>query len=282
MITFFTCINALFRSNGHPKPLSTINFVMAIAALLMFTVATVDIGAILDHNIKMFIDKDHTALLSDRLTRWTMIHISTLFIQTFLGDAILVSQRKPWPLYTWANGRNVSRYTAALWFGIESGESSSALQFCRWLGQVRTPPLAHLSCWTIYVKPAESPLLFSYQHCAPLLKQILLLSIPLYLRWPSQVISPLRHSSFTEFGPCRRRRHLTERTSDNETHLLELFVLRLRLGFCIQPQLLYSWRHSLSVITPTSFLPVLYVLLPLVVKCSIHISRISGHPNHSK
>ncbi|KAF9465691.1 hypothetical protein BDZ94DRAFT_296824 [Collybia nuda] len=93
VVTFFTCMHALLRPHGRFKSIYTINLIMTVAALLMFTVATTDVGFILNHDVKMFVDDDIGTLPSvvgARSTWWTMAHMSTLVIQTFLGDAILI------------------------------------------------------------------------------------------------------------------------------------------------------------------------------------------------
>jgi hypothetical protein len=123
LVTFFACMNALLLSNGRLKSIYTINLIMTIAALLMFTVATVDVGVVLNHDIKMFVDEDPNAipsLVGLRSTWWTEAQIATLLIQTFLGDAILASHMYSLPIQK-SYGGSATRYTGVLWSGIEGG-----------------------------------------------------------------------------------------------------------------------------------------------------------------
>jgi hypothetical protein len=91
-------MNTLLLSDGHLKPFHSINYVSTIAALLMFSIATFDIGVVVSRNIKWFVDADPRTIssIAGISNWWSVAEVSNFVAQSFIGDAILVCR----PVYS--------------------------------------------------------------------------------------------------------------------------------------------------------------------------------------
>lgn len=91
-------MRVLLWADRRFKPLSLINKKMLIAALLMFTFATMDVGFHLRHNLEAFVyfNSDPIATF-EKTSNWINVMKMACYVaQTFVGDAILVSGQIPW------------------------------------------------------------------------------------------------------------------------------------------------------------------------------------------
>ncbi|KAF9465688.1 hypothetical protein BDZ94DRAFT_296827 [Collybia nuda] len=91
-VTFFVCIKVLLGSRGRASSWRLIHYTMITTALVMFAVATLDIGVIFDRCIKIFIDEmpQRMTTFSGISNWWSIVEFSNTVVQTFIGDAILI------------------------------------------------------------------------------------------------------------------------------------------------------------------------------------------------
>lgn len=98
LVTFVRCMRVLLWAERHFKPLSLINKKMLIAALLMFTFATMDVAFHLRHNLEAFVyfNSESPIETFDKTSNWINVMKMACYVaQTFVGDAILVSDQPP-------------------------------------------------------------------------------------------------------------------------------------------------------------------------------------------
>ncbi|KAF9465689.1 hypothetical protein BDZ94DRAFT_296847 [Collybia nuda] len=116
LVSFFICMGTLLLSDGHLKPLPTVNYISLVAALLMFSIATFDIAVVVSRNIEWFVDANTKTMPSGSGVSnwWSVAEISNFIAQTFIGDAILIYRcfviwSRRWlvivfPVITWLAG----------------------------------------------------------------------------------------------------------------------------------------------------------------------------------
>ncbi|KAJ3929484.1 MAG: hypothetical protein NXY57DRAFT_899992 [Lentinula lateritia] len=101
LTTFVMCLHGLLYSPTHRfhlKPFFKVNYRMLIAALLMFTFASLDVAFGLCHNIKAFVtlngngnDPETAEEVFDDVGNWINVMKFVDYVaQTFIGDSILI------------------------------------------------------------------------------------------------------------------------------------------------------------------------------------------------
>ncbi|KAF9465690.1 hypothetical protein BDZ94DRAFT_296829 [Collybia nuda] len=112
LLSLAACLEAMYmgRSLGIVR---RIHYVMLSIALIMFCIATFDIGVMLDNNLEIFVEHNPDAIPSPvALSNWWSMAVFCSFIaQAFLGDAVLIYRayiiwdRRWWlivlPIITW-------------------------------------------------------------------------------------------------------------------------------------------------------------------------------------
>jgi len=92
LVSFVACLRTLLWSEGWFKPLRVLNLKMLAATILMFIIATLDLGLHFRRNLEAFLWSSVPAAEDFKHTsRWTsVITMGTYVAQTFVGDSILV------------------------------------------------------------------------------------------------------------------------------------------------------------------------------------------------
>ncbi|KAF8652581.1 hypothetical protein AX16_004334 [Volvariella volvacea WC 439] len=92
LVTFFSCLRVLLHPEDRFKRLRDINFKMLIAALLMFTFASLDVAFGLRHNLDAFVAYDGDPIEEfEKISYWVNVMKMGCYVaQTFVGDAILL------------------------------------------------------------------------------------------------------------------------------------------------------------------------------------------------
>lgn len=93
LVTFANCIRALVWLDGRFKTWDKINLKMFLAALLMFTLASLDVAFHLRHNLDAFINNVEDPIVEfEDTSNWiNVMKMGCYVAQTFVGDCILVS-----------------------------------------------------------------------------------------------------------------------------------------------------------------------------------------------
>lgn len=89
-MTFVNCQQVLLWKEGHLKPRKTINYPLVIVALVMFALATVDVAYGVKGCITAFVFSGNAKAFLNGFSNWTTVRTSIFFIQTFIGDGVLV------------------------------------------------------------------------------------------------------------------------------------------------------------------------------------------------
>ncbi|PFH53622.1 hypothetical protein AMATHDRAFT_73422 [Amanita thiersii Skay4041] len=105
LVTFFHCLRILLSTDIRLKRPREINWMMLIAALLMFIFASLDVAFGLRHNIEAFIyfQGDPVQNFAD-ISNWVnVMKMGNFVAQTFVGDAILLYRcwivySRNWPI----------------------------------------------------------------------------------------------------------------------------------------------------------------------------------------
>jgi len=92
LVSFFACIKVLLWVDRWFKPFHTVNFKMLSAALIMFTLASLDVAFHLRHNLEAFVIYEGDPIEEfERTGYWLSVgKMVTYVAQTFVGDLILV------------------------------------------------------------------------------------------------------------------------------------------------------------------------------------------------
>ncbi|KAF8151529.1 hypothetical protein B0H34DRAFT_728007 [Crassisporium funariophilum] len=92
LVTFFACLRVLLWLEGGFKPVHSINKKMLVAALLMFTFASLDVAFHLRHNLDAFVHYDGDPIDEFAKTSYwvNVMKMGCYVAQTFVGDAILL------------------------------------------------------------------------------------------------------------------------------------------------------------------------------------------------
>jgi hypothetical protein len=90
--SFFSCLKALLWSEGTIKPFRQLNITILIASLTMFTIASLDVGFHLRHNLEAFVWYNGPAVERfNKTSSWINVANTGCHVaQTLIGDFILV------------------------------------------------------------------------------------------------------------------------------------------------------------------------------------------------
>ena len=135
LVSFVACLRALLWSEGWFKPLRVLNVKMIVATILMFIIATLDLGFHFRRNLEAFV-WNHGPATEDfkQTSRWTsVITMGTYVAQTFVGDSILV--RRISRIIFWCCINNVSAFKLyRCWVIYNNNWLVVALPIVLWLG----------------------------------------------------------------------------------------------------------------------------------------------------
>lgn len=92
LVSFFNCIRTLVWFEGRFKSWHDLNYMMLLAAILMFMFATLDVAFHLRHNLEAFIYfRGDPVEEFDQTADWINVIAMVFYVlQTFVGDSILV------------------------------------------------------------------------------------------------------------------------------------------------------------------------------------------------
>ncbi|PPQ97458.1 hypothetical protein CVT26_002806 [Gymnopilus dilepis] len=92
LVSFFNCIRTLVWFEGRFKSWHDLNYMMLLAAILMFMFATLDVAFHLRHNLEAFIYfRGDPVEEFDQTADWINVIAMVFYVlQTFVGDSILI------------------------------------------------------------------------------------------------------------------------------------------------------------------------------------------------